>query len=181
MRSSLVTGGYGFIGSELVRALLDRDVEVTVLRRDASPRSALVMENLEASINVFSGDTTDASLVERALADYEVDTVFHLAAQTLVGTARGSPLTTWEVNVGGTWTVLEACRRLDVERVIVAASHKAYGASADLPYREDAALQPATRMKRAKPPRTSSRARTGTPTGSRLQPHGSPTSMAVAI
>ncbi len=142
MRSSLVTGGYGFIGSGLVRALLERDVEVTVLRRDASSRSALVMENLEASVNVVSGDVTDAPLVERALANHEVDTVFHLAAQTLVGTARRSPLETWEVNVGGTWTVLEACRRLDVERVVVAASDKAYGASADLPYREDTALQP---------------------------------------
>jgi CDP-glucose 4,6-dehydratase len=125
MRSSLVTGGYGFIGSALVRGLLERDVEVTVLRRDASSRSALVMENIEASINVVSGDVTDGPLVERAIADHEVDTVFHLAAQTLVGTARRSPLETWEVNVGGTWTVLEACRRLDVQRVVVAASHAA--------------------------------------------------------
>jgi CDP-glucose 4,6-dehydratase len=142
MRSSLVTGGYGFIGSRLVGALLDREVEVTVLRRDTTPRSALVMENLDRSVNVVPGDVTDGTLVERALADYEVDTVFHLAAQTLVGTARRSPLTTWEVNVGGTWTVLEACRRLGVERVVVAASDKAYGASTDLPYREDAAFQP---------------------------------------
>lgn len=142
MRSSLVTGGYGFIGSGLVRGLLDRDVEVAVLRRGPTRRSALVMENLEASLNVVPGDATDGAVVERALADYEVDTVFHLAAQTLVDTARRSPLTTWEVNVGGTWTVLEACRRLDVERVVVAASDKAYGASADLPCREDTALQP---------------------------------------
>lgn len=142
MRSSLVTGAYGFIGSALVRGLLQRGVGVTVLRRDATPRSTLLIENLEASVNVVTGDATDSSLVERALADYEVDTVFHLAAQTIVGTARRSPLTTWEVNVGGTWTMLEACRHLGVQRVIVAASDKAYGDSDDLPYREDTALQP---------------------------------------
>ena len=142
MRSSLVTGAYGFIGSALVRGLLERGVGVTVLRRDATPRSTLLIENLEASVNVVTGDATHSSLVERALADYEVDTVFHLAAQTIVGTARRSPLTTWEVNVGGTWTMLEACRRLGVQRVIVAASDKAYGDSDDLPYREDTALQP---------------------------------------
>ena len=142
MRSSLVTGAYGFIGSALVGGLLQRGVGVTVLRRDSTPRSTLLIENLESSVNVVTGDATDSSLVERALADYEVDTVFHLAAQTIVGTARRSPLTTWEVNVGGTWTMLEACRRLEVQRVVVAASDKAYGDSDDLPYREDTALQP---------------------------------------
>ncbi len=142
MRSSLVTGAYGFIGSALVGGLLQRGVGVTVLRRDSTPRSTLLIENLESSVNVVTGDATDSSLVERALADYEVDTVFHLAAQTIVGTARRSPLTTWEVNVGGTWTMLEACRRLEVQRVVVAASDKAYGDSNDLPYREDTALQP---------------------------------------
>jgi CDP-glucose 4,6-dehydratase len=142
MRSSLVTGAYGFIGSALVRGLLQRGVGVTVLRREATTRSTLLIENLEASVNVVAGDATDSSLVERALADYEVDTVFHLAARTIVGTARRSPLITWEVNVGGTWTMLEACRRLGVPRVIVAASDKAYGDSDDLPYREDTALQP---------------------------------------
>ena len=142
MRSSLVTGAYGFIGSALVGGLLQRGVGVTVLRRDSTLRSTLIIENLESSVNVVTGDATDGSLVERALADYEVDTVFHLAAQTIVGTARRSPLTTWEVNVGGTWTMLEACRRLGVQRVVVAASDKAYGDSDDLPYREDTALQP---------------------------------------
>ena len=142
MRSSLVTGAYGFIGSALVGGLLQRGVGVTVLRRDSILRSTLLIENLESSVNVVTGDATDSSLVERALADYEVDTVFHLAAQTIVGTAKRSPLTTWEVNVGGTWTMLEACRRLGVQRVVVAASDKAYGDSDDLPYREDTALQP---------------------------------------
>ena len=81
-------------------------------------------------------------LLERALGDYEVDTVFHLAAQTLVGTANRSPLPTFETNIRGTWVLLEACRRMDVARVVVAASDKAYGAHDELPYREDFALQP---------------------------------------
>ena len=142
MRSSLVTGAYGFIGSALVRALLERNVEVTVLRRDVTPHSALVLERLEERVNTVAGDVTDGALVERAITDYEVDTVFHLAAQTLVGAARRSPQSTWEVNVAGTWTVLEACRLLGVARVVVAASDKAYGDNDDLPYREDIALRP---------------------------------------
>ena len=85
MRSAFVTGGYGLLGRCLVRALLDREVEVTVLRRDRTPRSALVLEGLEERVNVVAGDVTDGPVVERALGEYEVDTVFHLAAQTIVG------------------------------------------------------------------------------------------------
>ncbi|MBN1527647.1 MAG: GDP-mannose 4,6-dehydratase [Thermoleophilaceae bacterium] len=142
MRSAFVTGAYGLLGSGLVRALLERGVEVTVVRRDVTPRSALVLEGLEARVNVVSGDITDGGLMERALGEYEVDSVFHLAAQTIVGTAQRSPLPTWETNVRGTWIVLEACRHVEVERVVVAASDKAYGAHDELPYREDFALQP---------------------------------------
>ena len=142
MRSAFVTGGYGLLGSGLVRALLERDVEVTLLRRDNTPRSALVLEGLEERANVVAGDVTDAATVERALGEYEVDTVFHLAAQTIVGTANRSPVPTWESNIRGTWTVLDACRRLELERVVVAASDKAYGAHDELPYQEDFALQP---------------------------------------
>jgi CDP-glucose 4,6-dehydratase len=142
MRSAFVTGGYGLLGSALVRALLERGVEVTLLRRDHMPRSALVLEDLEERVNIVSGDVTDGALLERALAEYEVQGVFHLAAQTIVGTANRWPLATWETNVRGTWTVLEACRHVGVERVLVAASDKAYGPHAELPYREDFSLQP---------------------------------------
>jgi CDP-glucose 4,6-dehydratase len=142
MRSAFVTGAYGLLGSALVPALLDAGVEVTVLRRDSMPRSALVLLGIEERLNVVSGDVTDLSLVSRALGEYEVDTVFHLAAQTLVPTAQRSPLGTWESNIRGTWIVLEACWRLGVPRVIVAASDKAYGAHRRLPYQEDFALQP---------------------------------------
>lgn len=93
-------------------------------------------------MNVVAGDVTVAALVERALADYEADVVFHLADQTIVGTANRSPLSTWDVNDRGTWMVLEACRRLEAPRVVAAASDKAYGPHDKLPYREDFPLRP---------------------------------------
>jgi len=141
MRSAFVTGAYGLLGAALVRRLLAERVEVTVLRRDAAPRSALVLEGLESRVNVVSGDVTDGTAVERALAEYAPDTVFHLAAQSILGIAQRSPLTTWESNVRGTWIVVEACRDHGVARTVVAASHKAYGAHDRLPYREDFELR----------------------------------------
>jgi CDP-glucose 4,6-dehydratase len=139
--SVFVTGGYGLLGTWLVRALLERGDRVVVLRRDDPSASALRAEGLEARCEVVPGDVCDGVAVERALGDYEVDTVFHLAAQTLVGTANRSPLPTFETNIRGTWVLLEACRRLEVARVVVAASDKAYGSHDELPYREGFALQ----------------------------------------
>jgi CDP-glucose 4,6-dehydratase len=95
---------------------------------------------LEQSVSVVHGDICADGLIERALAEYEVDSVFHLAAQTLVPTANHSPVSTFETNVRGTWIVLEACRRHGAQRVIVASSDKAYGPHDELPYREDQAL-----------------------------------------
>jgi CDP-glucose 4,6-dehydratase len=142
MRSVFVTGAYGLLGGWLVKALLERDARVTVLKRDAVAASPLVLEQVEPHLNVVQGDVRDGSLMERALAEYEVDTVFHLAAQSIVGVANTSPLSTLETNIRGTWTLLEACRRLQVARVVVASSDKAYGVHEDLPYREDQALTP---------------------------------------
>jgi CDP-glucose 4,6-dehydratase len=113
-----------------------------VLRRDEPAASALVLEGLEERCDVVPGDVRDPHVIERALSEYEVDTVFHLAAQTLVGTAKRSPVPTFEANIRGTWVLLEACRQLEVSRVVVAASDKAYGASDELPYRETHPLQP---------------------------------------
>ncbi len=142
MRSALVTGAYGMLGSWLVRALLERGDRVTVLRRDDVPGSALVVEGLDRRCAVVHGDLLDAGLLDRAIGEHEVDTVFHLAAQTIVGTARRSPLSTWESNVRGTYLLMEACRTQGVARVVVASSDKAYGAHGELPYREDHALAP---------------------------------------
>ena len=142
MRSAFVTGAYGLLGSWLCRALLDGGARVAVLQRDVAAVSALALDGTEARCTVVRGDVRDVELIERILGEEEVDTVFHLAAQTLVGTARQSPLSTWETNVRGTWMVLEACRRHGVARVVVASSDKAYGAHDELPYREGHALEP---------------------------------------
>jgi CDP-glucose 4,6-dehydratase len=135
-RSVLVTGAYGLLGSWLVRALLERGCAVTVVRRDEPVRSALVEMGLEQSVNVVHGDVCMDGLIARALSEYDVEDIFHLAAQTIVPTANRSPRSTFETNVRGTWVVLEAARLHGVERVIVASSDKAYGRSLELPYRE---------------------------------------------
>jgi len=141
-RSVFVTGAYGLLGSWLVRALVERGDRVVVLRRDRAPRSALLLEGVEDAVDVVHGDLNQPGLIARALGEHEVDTVFHLAAQTIVGTANRSPIGTFESNVRGTWTLLEACRLHGAQRVVVAASDKAYGASATLPYTEDMPLDP---------------------------------------
>jgi CDP-glucose 4,6-dehydratase len=113
-----------------------------VLKRDAVASSALTLEGTEREVNVVHGDVRDRELIERALAEYEVDTVFHLAAQAIVGVANTSPLSTFDTNIRGTWNLLEACRQVGVARVVVAASDKVYGAHEQLPFREDYALRP---------------------------------------
>jgi CDP-glucose 4,6-dehydratase len=134
--SVLVTGAYGLLGAWLVGGLLERDVDVVVIRRDRPARTALSLLGHGTAVTVVDGDVRDGETVERVLADYGVETVFHLAAQTLVGVAASAPAATFETNVRGTWTVLEACRHTGVARVIVASSDKAYGRHEDLPYRE---------------------------------------------
>src|SRR4029077_19788917 len=99
------------------RALVDRGDRVVVLQRDRAPRSALLLDGVEDAVEVVHGDLNDDGLVARALGEYDVDTVFHLAAQTIVGTASRSPLATFESNVRGTWTLLEACRLHGAPRV----------------------------------------------------------------
>lgn len=141
-RSVFVTGAFGLLGSRLTRALVQRGAATTVLKRDNVVGSALDLEGTVQQVNVIQGDICDAVLMERILTEYEIDTVFHLAAQTIVGVANAAPVPTFEANMQGTWTVLEACRHTGVKHVIVAASDKAYGVHEDLPYREDYALKP---------------------------------------
>ncbi len=138
----LVTGAYGLLGGWLVRSLVDGGARVVVLRRDQTGRSGLTATGLEAQVAIVSGDVVNGGLIGRLLAEYEVDSVFHLAAQTLVPTANSWPRSTFETNIAGTWELLEACRAHGAERVIVASSDKAYGPHTDLPYRETHALQP---------------------------------------
>lgn len=139
-RSVLVTGAHGLLGSWLVKALLEEGADVVALRRDEPVLSALELLGLEHRVNTVHGDVAASGLVARALNEYEVDSVFHLAAQTQVGPANRAPLSTFETNIRGTWLVLEACREQEIERVIVASSDKAYGPQPELPYREDQPL-----------------------------------------
>ena len=138
----LVTGASGLLGSAMVEELLERGAAVTCLVRDWVPASRLLSEGLSERANLVRGALEDYETVLRALNEYEVDTVFHLGAQTIVGTASRSPLSTFEANVKGTWVLLEACRQLPklVRRVLVASSDKAYGSHEALPYTEGAPL-----------------------------------------
>ncbi len=136
----LVTGAGGFIGAHLVRALLDDGAVVHAFLADDDPGSPLALSGDLARVHVVSGRLEQFAVVKAALLDREVDTVFHLGAQTLVGVARRDPMGTFESNVRGTWHVLEACRTAGVKRVIVASSDKAYGDAPRLPYTEDTPL-----------------------------------------
>ena len=139
-RAVLVTGAYGLLGAWLVKALLEGGARVVAIRRDEPAISSLGLLGLEREVDVVSGDICDPGLVLRALEEYGIDSVFHLAAQTLVGIANRSPAATFESNIRGTWLVLEACRLHGAQRVLVASSDKAYGPQSQLPYREDQPL-----------------------------------------
>ena len=118
------------------------DANMVVLIRDWVPESQLFRTDTPAGPNVVRGDLTDIETVQRVLNEYEITTVFHAAAQTIVGTANRSPLSTFESNIRGTWCLLEAARQSPlVEQVVVASSDKAYGEHDKLPYREDAPLK----------------------------------------
>jgi CDP-glucose 4,6-dehydratase len=138
-----VTGATGFIGSWLVRRLLEQDAYVVVLVRDWDPQSQLIRSGDVQRTRVVSGALEDYATLERAINEHEPDTVFHLGAQTLVGTALRSPLPTFEANIRGTYNLLEACRvhRGMVQRIVVASSDKAYGDADHLPYTEGMPLR----------------------------------------
>lgn len=141
-RSVLVTGCTGLLGSWLTQELVARGASVVGLVRDWVPQSRLFTENLSQKIKTVYGCIEDLATLERIINEYEVDTVFHLAAQTIVGIANREPLATFEANIRGTWNVLEACRRVGgVSRIVVASSDKAYGDQEILPYDEKTPLQ----------------------------------------
>jgi len=141
-RPVLVTGATGLLGGWLVEDLLRRGAAVVCLVRDDVPFSRLALDGLDQKVIVVDGDITDQALVERALGEREIRTVFHLAAQAIVGVANRNPVSTFDSNIRGTWTVLVVCRRsLLVDQIIVASSDKAYGDQEHLPYSEDMPLQ----------------------------------------
>ena len=142
-RNVFVTGATGLLGSWLVDELLKRGANVSCLVRDWIPDSKLVCSGLMVRTNVVRGELEDYLVLLRALNEYEIDTVFHLGAQTIVGTASRSAVSTFESNIRGTWNLMDACRVCSklVKRVLVASSDKAYGLQDRLPYTEDTPLQ----------------------------------------
>lgn len=138
-RRVFVTGATGIVGSWLTRRLVDHGAYVVALVRDADPQSELFRSGTAQRVSVVNGTLEDYASLERAINEHETDLVMHLGAQTIVGTALRSPLSTFEANIRGTYNLLEACRRLDriVKAVVVASSDKAYGDSDILPYTED--------------------------------------------
>lgn len=141
-RNVLVTGCTGLLGSHLTQMLVGKNANVVGLVRDQVPKSNLFQTGIVEDINIVRGCVENFHTVERTLNEYEIDTVFHLAAQTIVGIANRNPLSTFESNVKGAWCVLEACRRVPtVKRIVVASSDKAYGGQDKLPYDENAPLK----------------------------------------
>jgi CDP-glucose 4,6-dehydratase len=140
-RPVLVTGATGLVGSWLAGQLAERHADLVCLVRDSVPQSELHRSGVAARVTTVQGDVVDQAMLERVLGEYEIDTVMHLAAQTIVPIANRNPVSTFESNIRGTWALLEACRRSPaVKQIVIASSDKAYGAHPTLPYSEEAPL-----------------------------------------
>ena len=140
-KNVFVTGATGLLGSNLIDRLIKEKAKVTALFRDYNYQSELIKTGNVKKINIVYGQLEDYELILRSLNEYEIDSVFHLGAQTIVPTANRNPLSTFNSNIKGTWNVLEACRVLgSVKRIIVASTDKAYGTQEVLPYTEEMEL-----------------------------------------
>ena len=141
-KNVFITGCTGLLGSWLTKALVERGANVIGLIRDLVPKSNLNWSGFNKKITTIRGELEDYVLLERALNEYEIDSVYHLGAQTIVTIANRNPISTFETNIKGTWNLLEACRRSPkIERIIFASSDKAYGAQDKLPYNEETPLE----------------------------------------
>ena len=141
-RPTFVTGATGLVGGWLVRRLVDAGADVVCLVRDWVPQSEVTRTSLIERVKIVRGDIRDQATLERALGEFEIDTVINLAAQTIVTIANRNPVSTWETNVQGTWALLEACRRTPtIKQIVMASSDKAYGESDQLPYDEETPLR----------------------------------------
>lgn len=141
-RPTLVTGGTGFLGGWVVARLVKAGADVVCLVRDWVPQCELLSGDLRERVKIVRGDVCDQAMVERAIGEYEVTTVLHLAAQAIVPIANLNPVSTFETNIGGTWALLEACRHSPaVKQIVIASSDKAYGDQTQLPYTEQSPLE----------------------------------------
>jgi len=140
-RRVLVTGATGLVGAWLLKRLVKAQADVVCLVRDWTPQSEFIRSGDIESTTVVRGDICDQDCLERVLGEFEIETVIHLAAQTIVGIANRNPGSTFEANIAGTWKLLEACRRSPkVSQIVLASSDKAYGDAKKLPYTEDTPL-----------------------------------------
>ncbi|MEK6809720.1 MAG: SDR family NAD(P)-dependent oxidoreductase [Nanoarchaeota archaeon] len=140
----LVTGAAGFVGGWLAKTLADKGAQVVVLVRDEKKYSALDLHDLREKVITIKGDVADYHLIKRILNEHSISFCFHLAAQAIVGIANRSPLSTFETNIKGTWTLLEAIREVNnphFQGIIVASTDKAYGVHEQLPYTEESELK----------------------------------------
>ena len=141
-KNVFVSGATGLLGSNLTKKLIDKGAKVTILLRDYWQDSELIKSNGLKKVNIVSGKLEDFELILRIINEYEIDTIFHLGAQTIVPTALRNPLSTFDSNIKGTWNILEACRLLgSVKRIVVASTDKAYGTQEVLPYTEKMELK----------------------------------------
>ena len=141
-RPTFVTGGTGLVGSWLIQRLVEAGADVICLVRDWVPQSELVRSGFIQRVKIVRGDIRDRDMLERVLGEFEIDTVIHLAAQTIVTIANRNPISTFETNIAGTWNLLEAGRRSPkVKQIVMASSDKAYGDQEILPYSENTPLQ----------------------------------------
>ncbi|WP_425514943.1 GDP-mannose 4,6-dehydratase [Crassaminicella profunda] len=141
-RNVFITGATGFLGSYIAKELISLGANVTALVRDGVPNSNLYKMNCHKEMNFVKGSLEDINVLERVLGEYEIHTVFHLAAQAIVGIANRNPISTFESNILGTWNILEACRRSPlVKAIVIASSDKAYGDQKNLPYHENMPLR----------------------------------------
>jgi len=140
-KNVFITGADGFIGSWIAKTLVEKGSNVFVIIRDIKRVCSLDLLKIRDKVTVIQGDIIDISCLQRIINEKEIDTVFHLAAQAIVGVANNSPLSTFESNIKGTWNVLEVCRlNRNVKRIVVASSDKAYGVQEKLPYTEESPL-----------------------------------------
>jgi len=142
-RQVFVTGASGFIGAWLIKELIKNGAHIVTLIRDPDPQSEYFRSGDYQKTTIIQGMLEDFNTLERSISEFEPDTIFHLAAQTLVGVGMRSPLYTFEANIRGTYNLLEACRTHEdiIQRVVIASSDKAYGAKHELPYKESMPLE----------------------------------------
>ncbi|MDD5615464.1 MAG: GDP-mannose 4,6-dehydratase [Candidatus Methanoperedens sp.] len=147
-KNVFITGATGLLGSWLTKLMIDEGANVICLNRDITPKSIVwsrssEFDYIKDKLTVVNGCLEDYQLLERILNEYEIEVVFHLGAQTIVGVANRNPLSTFESNIRGTYNLLEACRRNreNIKAVVVASSDKAYGIQEKLPYDESTPLR----------------------------------------